>query len=178
MKWIMQVAVFTMLCVAAAASTAVAIPIAEFRYTEQAAGGWWNYDLTVTNTSAAGEELFVFDFSLPESTIFKGIFLPEGWSDSLAWDGTEFSGPVNPMPFADFGYEIRPGNSNHFVFALSEQLTSPVFTAVFTGEDPENPPIGSFEGVLITSAVPEPTTFLLLSAGLAGAVILRRKRKI
>lgn len=153
----------------------------------------WTLDFSVTNTLGDSNQIYFFGVSLPDRNITG---TPTGW-DSDRWSlwNNNFYGGSNIDynnnwidRFVDSGSPnmIDPGETldgfevfvDTYLAPTSVQWFAYAANGTYTGSDyfnlDENP---GFEGVAI-NVVPEPSTFVLLGAGLAwlAAIGIRRKK--
>lgn len=160
---------------------AVAVPMVDISYVEtDLGGGLWEYDFTVSNTgdpvADAGfnvyDVFFTFDLAITASV----VSLPMDW-DGI--DGPGFFGAFSLLPGEPpFGADIGPGASlGGFVLQFDAQVADLAYEAMI-----ENP-LDFFEPVILTGTatdtsqipVPEPSTLVLLCAGLVGITMVRRR---
>jgi hypothetical protein len=153
--------------------SALAIPSADFSYVETDLGsGMWQYDYTFINTSDtvadAGFDLYdVLLYFDPLKSLMTNPSVPNGWG----WiDGAGFVEVYSLNPGEPpFGTDIAPGSSlSDFVFQFDYRAGAlPFDVTLWNPDDPDNPKVYS-------SAVPEPTIFLLMCAGIVGIGLVRR----
>jgi hypothetical protein len=146
--------------------------------TAVADGAKWDYTITLTNTSGAGNdsiETFWYAW-VPGHDFLPGlaptnIIAPSGWTDIVTGSGSASDGFA--IQFKTSTAALAPGSSLTFGFTSAESPT------VLAGNSPfsDNPPIGTsfvysgqpFAGdhaQFVVSSVPEPSSLLL---GLFGA---------
>lgn len=143
---------------------ASAAPIARFEYLETALGGGrFQYDYTLFNDSDpildAGYD--IFDVTVESVTnTFSNLVAPTGWD---GFGGLDFA-----IFFAPVGLELAPGGSlGGFRFEVDAQIGAVPFLVSFTNPgDPANPfTYQAVSSASSSSSVPEPSTLLLLGAG-------------
>ena len=163
-------------------SVALAVPMAEFSYVEtDLGGGMWQYDYTLFNTSDpvadAGFDLYDIFITFDPTATFTVAAIPAGW-DWIGGSGFADMYSLNPGA-PPVGTDIAPGTSlSGFSFMFDYQAGSLPFDVTFANPvDPDNPAM--YSGISSgSSAVPEPSTLLLLSAGITGMVLLRKRFKV
>ncbi len=111
-----------------------------------------------TGLTFAGSAEFVYLFSVPVTPL----------SASTIYWLVLHNGPTNAIPSTNMAWENSNGNSGNSQ-TMDLALASQPWLANFSSL--------AFN-ILDVSAVPEPGTMLLLSAGLAGGILLRRRRTI
>ncbi len=162
--------------------SALATPMADFSYVEtDLGGGMWQYGYTLFNTSDpvadAGFDLYDVFFAFNSSAAFTVVSVPTGWD----WNGgSGFADMYSLNPGAPpAGTDIAPGTSlSDFVFLFDYRAGALPFDVTFANPvDPDNPAMYSSTSSGTTSAVPEPSTMLLLGTGLAGIALLRKRFK-
>jgi hypothetical protein len=161
-------------------SIAVAIPSADFTYVEtDLGGGIWQYDYMLFNTSDpvadAGFDLYDLFFTFTPSPLFTVLSVPSGWDWIGDPSGFLLAFSLNPGA-PPVGTDIAPGESlGGFFFSFDYQAGALPFDVTFTNpNDPDMPEIYSGTSSS-SSAVPEPSTLLLVAVGLVGLVGLRRE---
>jgi len=156
-------------------STSVsATPMADIRYVEtELAGGIWQYDYTVFNTAVEpGFDLYDVFLFLKEDVALIDVSVPNGWV-FIAFN--DFVDTYSLIPGAPpIGTDIAPGEFlGGFIFQFDEKVGDLAFDVIFANPlDPENPIIESGS----TLPVPEPSTILLLAAGISGLGFAKRRR--
>jgi hypothetical protein len=153
--------------------------------------GDWTLDFSVTNNLTGAHAVYFFGVELPARDI---VGSPAGWDpDSwLTWTNTalgssstvynnnwidfSFSGPLVGQTLGGFQARVTtltlPSAVNWFAYSFADG-------ELYTGGGNFNTQVNpGFEGSvdLAGSPVPEPSTFLLLGAGLVGTACLRRRR--
>lgn len=147
-------------------STALAIPSADYSLSEVWDGSFWNYNLTITNTSTDDESLYSFALVFPEEISFKGIALPLGW-DGVTWMGALITSSPDAYS-TDPAYDIVPfATLGGFLFQTDRSLSALDFTYETWGAVTEPS----------TPVIPEPSTWALFLLGLTGVVIMRRRER-
>jgi hypothetical protein len=158
---------------------AFAIPSADFTYVAtDLGGGMWQYDYTLFNTSDpvadAGFDLYDIFFTFNPASTFTVAAIPAGWD----WNGgSGFADMYSLNPGAPpVGTDIAPGTSlSGFSFLFDYQAGAlPFDVTLINLADPSNPVLYSST----STSVPEPSTLLLLSAGITGMVLLRKRFKV
>src|SRR3989304_128433 len=168
----------------------IAIPSAEFLYTEaDLGGGWWQYDYTLYNTTSPTDgSLNIYDVGLylDDFYDFQGISLPSGWDGTPApWTdlgSTDFIYAYSLNPgVPPFGTDIPPDSSlSGFSFKIMHRAGDIPFDVLLTNpsDTPDCADMASctpyyFEGTTRgVSPVPEPDTLLLVGAGLTLMLII------
>jgi hypothetical protein len=162
--------------------SALATPMAAFSYVEtDLGGGMWQYNYTLYNTSDpvadAGADLYDVFFTFNSSAAFTVVSVPTGWD----WNGGSGFADIYSLNPGEppIGTDIAPGTSlSDFVFQFDYQAGALPFDAtLFNPNDPDNPTMYSDTSSGTTSAVPEPSTCLLLGAGIAGFGLFRKRFK-
>jgi hypothetical protein len=163
--------------------SALATPMADFSYVEtDFGGGTWQYEYTLFNTSDpvadAGFDLYDVFFAFDPTATFTVTAIPTGWD----WNGgSGFADMYSLNPGEPpIGTDIAPGASlSDFVFLFDYRAGAlPFDVLLWNTNDPDNPAMYSGTSSGTTSAVPEPSTLLLLSAGITGMVLLRKRFKV
>jgi hypothetical protein len=158
---------------------ALAVPSASFNYLETALGGGsWRYDYTLTNLGTPGPDsgYSIYDIILfldPVATA-SVLTVPAGW-DYFVGAGFVQSFSLNPGE-PPLGTDVPPGAAlPGYSFVFDYRAGNVAFDATFSNPlDPQNPVVIS--GVTAPStAVPEPSTYILLGIAL-GAVGYARRR--
>jgi hypothetical protein len=157
------------------APVAWSTPMAGISYVETGSTGAWQYDFNFHNTSDpvadAGADLFDVFITLGSTFSPTSVAAPLGWDYfDFGWGDLEFYSSNPGIP--PIGFDIAPGSSlGGFLVVLSDQLPAgtPKFTALLVNPDGGDP-------IPYPAAVPEPSTFLLLGAGLLGAIGIFRQR--
>lgn len=126
-------------------------------------GGVFDYSYEVTNPADSGESLF--DFAITFSGNPENVLSPSGWDSIfglgfIGWSALDFSGADDILPgagLAGFSFEspLGPGEIDYSIIGS--------FGTVFAGTT-SGP----------SASIPEPTTALLIGAGLAGLGLVRR----
>ncbi|HBI23213.1 MAG TPA: hypothetical protein DDX84_03160 [Nitrospiraceae bacterium] len=168
----------------------MAIPSAEFLYTEtDLGGGWWQYDYTLYNTTSLADGSYnIFDVGLyfDDFYDFEGISLPSGWDGTPApWTDLSNTDFINAyslnLGVPPFGTDIQPDSSlSGFSFKIMHQAGDITFDVLLTlptdapdcaDTDSCNPyqSGGTTRGI---SPVPEPGTILLVGVGLTLILLL------
>ena len=168
----------------------MAIPSAEFLYTEtDLGGGWWQYDYTLYNTTSLADGSYnIFDVGLyfDDFYDFEGISLPSGWDGTPApWTDLSNTDFINAyslnLGVPPFGTDIQPDSSlSGFSFKIMHQAGDITFDVLLTlptdapdcaDTDSCNPHQfgGTTRGI---SPVPEPGTILLVGVGLTLILLL------
>lgn len=149
-----------------------ALPMADLVYQEtDIGGGQWQYDYTLFNLSGPGYNLYDV-FFLVDSSVTMSIeaFAPD-------WDG--FGGAGFGEIFSlDPGSDILPGASlGGFRFIFDSRVGNIFFEALFTEPTGLEAPL-IVPGVTAPAGapVPEPSTLLMVGAGLSGLWFLKRRR--
>lgn len=166
-------------------SLAHALPIAEFRYVEtNLNNGTWQYDYTLYNladpVSDVGYNLWDAMIYFDSTAAYNGISSPAGWDNSNVGAGfTQITSTVPGIP-ADGGFDLAPGELlAGLSFTLDYRAANLAFDAYFS--NPNDPNGFSLQYTGTTSPestpVPEPSTILLLGAGLGGLVFYRKRAK-
>ena len=168
----------------------MAIPSAEFLYTEtDLGGGWWQYDYTLYNTTSLADGSYnIYDVGLyfDDFYDFEGISLPSGWDGTPApWTDLSNTDFINAyslnLGVPPFGTDIQPDSSlSGFSFKIMHQAGDITFDVLLTlptdapdcaDTDSCNPyqSGGTTRGI---SPVPEPGTLLLVGVGLTLILLL------
>jgi hypothetical protein len=173
-------------------------------YTLSGAPGAWTYNFRVANTIPAQYQQRVYFFGVDFNSGATLAGSPAGWavqgggqpwSNGSAGNGTIYEiNWINNLPAA----EIAPGGSlngflvsynglvaptsiNWFASSVSSTNTLPVpgtITPNVVNSGGVNQAITNptFEGVVTAAAVPEPSTYALMMAGLVGVFAVARRR--
>ena len=158
-------------------SLAHALPTAEFRYVEtDLHNGSWQYDYTLYNLADpvidAGFNLWAAAIIFDLNATFVEINTPSGWSNTPGAGFTYIEAPFGGS------LDITPGSSlSGLSFILDYQAGNLAFNYYFIFEGnpfPENTGTTAPEG---STPVPEPSTMLLLSAGIGGLMFARRRMR-
>lgn len=173
---------------------AIAIPSAEFLYTEaDLGGGWWQYDYTLYNTTSPVDGSYnIYDVGLSLNNFydFQGMSLPSGWDGTPApWtdlSNTDFIDAYSLNPGEPpIGTDIPPDSSlSGFSFKIKHQVGNIPFDVLFT--NPSDAPDcadtnscnpyyleGTTRGASV-SPVAEPGTLLLVGTGLTIILLIIR----
>lgn len=157
-----------------------AIPSADFLYLEtDLGGGLCRYDYTLFNISDpiadVGFDLYDVFFTFSPSATFTVASVPTGWD----WlDGAGFADIFSTSPGEPpAGTDIAPGTSlDDFTFLFDYRAGMLPFDATFVNPiDPDNPAM--FSGISSPAPIPEPSSMLLLGAGMAGLLLFRKRHK-
>ena len=169
----------------------MAIPSAEFLYTESdLGGGWWKYDYTLLNTSDIDEDA---GYDISDAAIyfknigpfqFEGLSIPTDW-DGIPWIGTnDGTDPDSDGTYEAYAYalslpppdgaDITPGSLlDGFSFKINYQAGDLIFDVLFTNpSDADNPVYYAGTTSSQISPVPEPGTILLVGVGLTLILLL------
>ncbi|MBI5409587.1 MAG: hypothetical protein HZA14_09510 [Nitrospirae bacterium] len=128
--------------------------------------GWWRYDFTFSNTSTAGEYLYLVTLDFVQETAFAGLAMPEGWENFTDTPSTSFVTANSATP----DYDIAPAASlGGFSFKVDHRAGSLPFNAEF--EDDE----GRFHSIAgATAGAPEPVSSILFIIGVVTLGAWRR----
>jgi len=163
-------------------SSAFAIPSAELTYSETLlAGGLWEYDYTLFNTSDpvadAGYDLYDLFISFDPSAAFSVAAMPLGW-DWIGDAGFVDVFSLNPGA-APTGADIGPGSFlSAFNFIFDQRIGPIPFDATLANpNDIDNPVVysGTSRPASPASQVPEPSAIMLISMGLVGVGLVRKR---
>jgi hypothetical protein len=165
-------------------SLAHALPTAEFRYVEtNLNNGTWQYDYTLYNradpVTDAGYNIYDAMIKFDGTATYTGNSLPVGWDNFVGLDSTLGFGFTQIAAPFDGSLDLAPGASlSGLSFTLDYQAGNLAFDVYFTNPtDPDQFPLPyagrtTPEG---STPVPEPSTMLLLSAGIGGLLFARRR---
>ncbi len=163
---IMIVSIFAMPILASAA-----LPSASVLYLEQEiAPGMWQYDYTVTNTSAPGSDLYSLRLNLGSVINFTGDPLPAGWR-GLPWEGNNTNSVLRAMS-GSAATDITAGNSlGGFSFTTQERIGAVNYEAEFWNGQNTSIIAGT------VAVAPEPVSTVLFLTGGAAMFIRSRMKK-
>ena len=173
-------------------STSLAMPIVT--YTVDGSANNWTLDFSVTNDLGGSNYIYFFGLDLPARDI---IGTPAGWYPDAwkSWNNYAYGGShiaynnvwINENLYIDHANFISDGQTlSGFSVLDTSDLVAPTSVNWFAygkfgtyggGDNFHNSLNPGFEGIASDpfTAVPEPSTILLITAGLAGIVFMRRK---
>jgi hypothetical protein len=157
-----------------------AIPMASLDYLEtELGGGLFQYEYTLGNlgdpVADAGFDAYDMFLAFAPGVSLVSATTPAGWDIIF---GAGFLDAFSLLPgAAPVGTDVGPRQSlAGFTFVFDDRVGSLPFQVVFTNPlDPANPV--TYDGVSTPLRVQEPSALLLLGAGLAAAVLERRRRR-
>jgi len=158
---------------------ALASPIATIDYLETSlGGGLFRYDYTVQNVGDPAD-LYWLTFSYAPTSSLVSAETPADW-DLISGPG--FVDTFSLLPgAAPLGADVGPGEAQSgFSLVFDSQVGRTAFQAIFTNDaDPLNPLVSS--GITNPASappgpVPEPSSLLLLSAGIGTLAAGKRRR--
>ncbi|HXY53066.1 MAG TPA: PEP-CTERM sorting domain-containing protein [Nitrospirota bacterium] len=186
---------FVFMAISISWSTSFAMPVVT--YTVNGSANNWTLDFSLTNNLGGSNLIYFFGLELPARDI---IGTPAGWYPDAwkSWNNHAYGGSniayndvwINENLFVDHANFISDGQTlSGFSVLDTRDLVAPTSVNWFAygkfgtygGGDNFNSSFNpGFEGITSdpSTAVPEPSTILLITAGLAGIVFLRRKKLI
>jgi len=176
-------------------STSFAMPIVS--YSVNGSANNWTLDFSVTNNLGGSNYIYFFGVELPARDITGK---PTGWHSDIwkSWNNYEYGGSditynnvwLNDNPKMYYANLISAGQTlSEFSVLDTADVVAPISVNWFAygkfgtyggGDNFHNSSNPAFEGIASDppTAVTEPSTFFLITAGLAGIAFLRRKNLI